>query len=46
MDPGAIPSPDSCFVVGYVAKREAREFSRGQLNDRGFIEGRDFLMAA
>jgi hypothetical protein len=34
------------FVLGYVAKRGARELARTHLGDCGFIEGRDFLMAA
>jgi len=38
--------PAGCFVLGYVAKRQARELSRAHLTRRGFVEGRDFLMAA
>jgi hypothetical protein len=41
-----IPAPESCFVVGYVGKRGARELARTHLQSRGFVEGRDFLMAA
>ena len=34
------------FVLGYVAKRGARELARRHLRECGFVEGRDFLMAA
>ena len=34
------------FVLGYVAKRGARELARAHLRDCGFVEGQDFLMAA
>jgi hypothetical protein len=46
IDPARLPSPASCFVLGYVGKRGARELIRAQLRSQGFIEGRDFLMAA
>ena len=46
MSPDAIPHAEEVFVVCYVAKRGARELARGHLNGRGFVEGRDFLMAA
>jgi hypothetical protein len=41
-----LPGPDEVFVLGYVAKRGARDLARSHLLSRGFIEGRDFLMAA
>ena len=33
------------FVLGYVAKRGARELARRHLQECDFVEGRDFLMA-
>lgn len=44
--PSQIPAADRCFVLGYVAKRGARELARAQLCSRGFREGIDFLIAA
>ena len=44
--PDRLPPPGECFVLGYVASRGARELIRGQLRAAGFVEGRDFLMAA
>jgi glycosyltransferase involved in cell wall biosynthesis len=44
--PDQIPAREECFVIGYVARRGAREFARANLRSRGFVEGRDFLMAA
>jgi glycosyltransferase involved in cell wall biosynthesis len=41
-----IPPATECFVLGYVAKRGARDLARAHLQSRGFVEGRDFLMAA
>ncbi len=38
--------PPGAFVVGYVAKRGAREDCSARLGQRGFVEGRDFLFAA
>jgi glycosyltransferase involved in cell wall biosynthesis len=46
LGPERIPSPAGCFVLGYVAKRQARELTRAHLIRLGFVEGRDFLMAA
>jgi len=46
LSPGAIPPAAESFVLGYVAKRGARELARQHLRARGFAEGRDFLMAA
>jgi glycosyltransferase involved in cell wall biosynthesis len=44
--PEDLPPPEQVFVLGYVAKRGARELARQALRARGFAEGRDFLMAA
>lgn len=44
--PADIPSPDQALVIGYVGKRGGRELIREDLAARGYIEGRDFLMAA
>jgi len=44
--PERIPAPADVFVLGYVAKRGARELHRTELTRRGFVEGRDFLMGA
>lgn len=38
--------PPGAFVLGYVAKRGAREDCRDRLWQRGLVEGRDFLFAA
>jgi cellulose synthase/poly-beta-1,6-N-acetylglucosamine synthase-like glycosyltransferase len=38
--------PHGAFVLGYVAKRGAREDCRARLGQRGLVEGRDFLFAA
>lgn len=38
--------PSGAFVLGYVAKRGAREDCRTRLTQRGLVEGRDFLFAA
>lgn len=43
--PDQLPPPDKVFVVGYVGKRGARELIRQCLCGKGFVEGRDFLMA-
>ncbi len=44
--PENVPPAEDCFVLGYVAKRGAREMAREHLRGRGLVEGRDFLMAA
>jgi glycosyltransferase involved in cell wall biosynthesis len=44
--PAQIPPPAQALVLGYVAKRGARELHRAELAKRGFVEGRDFLMCA
>jgi glycosyltransferase involved in cell wall biosynthesis len=46
MSPEDIPGPSDVFVLGYVAKRGARELARARLTARGFVEGGDFLIAA
>lgn len=46
LSPETIPPPKDCFVLGYVAKRGAREFARAHLQGRGFVEGENFLFAA
>lgn len=44
--PEQLPPANEAFVLGYVAKRGARELARAHLHERGYVEGRDFLMAA
>lgn len=44
--PDELPPAEEVFVLGYVAKRGARELARACLHARGFAEGRDFRMAA
>lgn len=44
--PERLPQPDEVLVLGYVSNRGAREHIRAELNGRGFVEGRDFLMCA
>lgn len=44
--PQQLPPPDQALVVSYVGKRGARTLIRDFLNAHGFVEGRDFLMAA
>jgi glycosyltransferase involved in cell wall biosynthesis len=44
--PERLPPPEEAFVLGYVAKRGARELARADLRSRGYVEGRDFIMAA
>lgn len=46
LSPDQLPAPSEVFVLGYVASRGARQLIRAQLQRRGFVEGRDFLMAA
>ncbi len=41
-----LPPASAAFVLGYVASRGARELIRSRLRARGYVEGRDFLMAA
>jgi len=44
--PAEIPPPHQAVVLGYVAKRGARELIRQHLEARGYREGQDFWMAA
>lgn len=46
VSPEELPAPGAVFVLGYVAKRGAREDTRSRLVRRGWVEGRDFLMGA
>lgn len=41
-----MPGPNECFAVSYVASRGARNDIRAFLQTRGFVLGRDFLLAA
>jgi cellulose synthase/poly-beta-1,6-N-acetylglucosamine synthase-like glycosyltransferase len=41
-----VPPPGQIFVLGYVTSRGAREMTRDHLRERGYVEGRDFLMCA
>jgi glycosyltransferase involved in cell wall biosynthesis len=44
--PEDLSGREEVFVLGYVAKRGARDLARAALRSRGFAEGRDFIMAA
>jgi len=44
--PAELPPPGEIFVLAYVASRGAREWERAALTERGYAEGRDFLMCA
>lgn len=44
--PAALPPPGTRIVLAYVATRGARELIRGELERRGYAEGRDFLLCA
>lgn len=46
ISPAGLSRPSDAFVLGYVSSRGARELIRGELQARGFDEGRDFLMCA
>lgn len=41
-----IPGPDSIFIVSYVANRGARAEIRSYLIEKGFNEGRNFIIAS
>lgn len=41
-----LPAPGEIFVVSYVSSRGARDYNRARLVERGYVEGRDFLMGA
>ena len=42
----AVPGPESCFVVPYVASRGATEYLSTFLESRGFVLGKTYLPAA
>ncbi len=42
----ALPAPGEIFVLSYVTTRGAREYNRARLLERGYVDGRDFLMCA
>jgi glycosyltransferase involved in cell wall biosynthesis len=44
--PDQLPGPGECFVLAYVSTRGARELIRLELRQRGWVEGRDFLVCA
>lgn len=44
--PADLPSPRERIVLGYVSSRGARDLIRGELESRGYVNGRDFLMCA
>ena len=44
--PCNLPSKERAFILTGVSLRGAREFIAGQLNDRGWVEGEDYLLAA
>jgi glycosyltransferase involved in cell wall biosynthesis len=46
VSPQQLPSASEAFIVGYVAKRGARELIRASLTQASYVEGQDFLMAA
>ncbi len=46
VDVAAIPPRGEALVLGYVAKRGAREVNRVHLHARGYVEGVDYLMCA
>lgn len=46
VSPQNLPHPSEAFVIGYVAKRGARELIRASLIQAKYAEGQDFLMAA
>jgi len=40
-----LPDPSKAFVVSYIGVRGVREEIRAMLEGKGFVEGRDFVMA-
>ncbi|MCX8109399.1 MAG: glycosyltransferase [Verrucomicrobiae bacterium] len=46
LSPEQLPPPHEAFILGYVSKRGARNLIRTHLTSYGYLEGRDFLMAA
>lgn len=41
-----LPPADGRFILSYVSKRGARDWIRGELRRRNYVEGRDFLACA
>jgi glycosyltransferase involved in cell wall biosynthesis len=41
-----LPEVDGRFILSYVSKRGARDWIRGELGRRNYVEGRDFLACA
>ncbi|MEP2952023.1 MAG: glycosyltransferase [Ekhidna sp.] len=41
-----IPTPDKCFIVSYVSNRGARDEIRAFLNEQGYVEGKNYILAA
>jgi len=46
LSPDDLPRPDACFLVSCVGSRGARDDIRERLTRRGWIEGRNMIMAA
>jgi len=46
VSPDHLPSKQRAFILAGVSLRGAREYIAGQLNDRGWVEGPDYLLAA
>ena len=44
--PDDLPPPGERFILSYVSKRGARDWIRGELGRRNYVEGRDFLACA
>lgn len=44
--PESLTNPSSTFVIGYVGSRGARAAQRTYLDERGFVEGKDYVFAA
>lgn len=44
--PSALPPPGEGFVLAYVSSPGARDLIAANLTERGWIEGRDFLLCA
>lgn len=41
-----LPAAGEVFVLSYVTTRGARDYNRARLVERGYVEGRDFLLCA
>lgn len=44
--PDQLPEPGSCFILSFVASRDAREQIRTWLNGHGYVQERDYIFAA